>query len=78
MEYISVLKAYRRLTPDKLQCVHEGCKEEIDDASILAMFPGEEGFILKTIKKCYKESSNPSSVIFSCVGIKKTTRKPLI
>jgi hypothetical protein len=77
-EYVKVLKAYRQLTPDKLQCVHEGCREEIDDATILKIFPGEEGFVLKTIKKCYKESNNPGSVIFSCLGLMKTDRKPIV
>ena len=40
-EYITVLKVNRQLTPQKLRCVHEGCDEDIDDATILAMFPGE-------------------------------------
>lgn len=69
---------YRQLTPSKLQCIHEGCNQEIEDSTILSIFPGEEGFVLKTIRKCYRESSNPSSVIFSCVGMMKADRKPLI
>ncbi len=26
-EYVRVLKLYRQLTPEKLQCIHEGCNE---------------------------------------------------
>ena len=26
-EYMRVLKLYRQLTPEKLQCIHDGCSE---------------------------------------------------
>ena len=77
-DYIKVLKDYHRLTPSKLQCLHEGCEQEIDDDTLMAIFPGEEGFVLKMIKKCYKESKNAGSVIFSCTGIMTTNRKAIV
>ena len=77
-QYICVLKLGRALKPEKLQCIHEGCSAEIDDAVILHVFPGEEGFVLKTIRKCYRESKNPQAVIFCCNGLMRPSRKPLI
>ena len=77
-DYIKILKDYRQLTPQKLLCLQEGCEEEIDDDTLLLLFPGEEGFVLKMIKKCWKESKNKSNVIFSCKGIMNIDRTPLI
>lgn len=45
---------------------------------LLRVFPGEEGFILKTIKRCYRDSKNPLATIFACPGAMRPDRKPLL
>ena len=77
-EYMRVLKLYRQLTPEKLQCIHDGCSEQIEDAIIMAIFPGEQGFVMKTIRKCYRQSKNPSVVVFCCTGLVSSERKQLL
>lgn len=65
------------MRPDKLCCLSEGCHEEIEDAVVTKLFPGELGFIFNIIKKRYRESKDPNMVIFDCKGYITADRKPL-
>lgn len=45
---------------------------------MMKLFPGELGFIFNIIKKRYRESKDPNTVIFDCKGYITVDRKPII
>lgn len=76
--YIDTLKLYNELTPKKLICLAEACPEELPDAVLQKIYPGELGFVLAMVRKRYKESKDPAMKILNCKSFIKPNRSPLV